>query len=116
MVHESLTRRRRARYNWNMTDEDAKQQLRTVPIDAVQGNPLFEKAVTAIGLEDATTRWLCVSVLNTIGATPQKLTADELGNLLPEVDRRLRKLVREPQADAAMKRLYRVLFEQAEPV
>lgn len=98
-----------------MSDAEGKG-VRTVPIDAVKGNPLFEKAVAAIGLEETTTRWLCVSVLNTIGTTPQKLTPDELGNLLPEVDRRLRKLVQEAQADAAMKRLYRVLFEQAGPV
>ena len=96
-----------------MSDADGKG-MATVPIDAVKGNALFEKAVAAIGLEDATTRWLCVSVLNTIGTTPQKLTPEELGNLLPEVDRRLRKLVQEAQADAAMKRLYRVLFEQAD--
>ena len=98
-----------------MSDGEGKG-VRTVPIDAVKGNAIFEKAVAAIGLEETTTRWLCVSVLNTIGTTPQKLTPDELGNLLPEVDRRLRKLVQEPQADAAMKRLYRVLFEQAGPV
>jgi hypothetical protein len=98
-----------------MSDAEGKG-VRTVPIDAVKGNAIFEKAVAAIGLEETTTRWLCVSVLNTIGTTPQKLTPDELGNLLPEVDRRLRKLVQEAQADAAMKRLYRVLFEQAGPV
>ncbi len=93
---------------------DSGKPMATVPIDAVKGNPLFEKAVAAIGLDDSTTRWLCVSVLNTIGTSAQKLTPEELGNLLPEVDRRLRKLVQEPQADAAMKRLYRVLFEQAD--
>ena len=86
----------------------------TVLLDAVKGNALFEKAVVSIGLDDTTTRWLCVSVLNTIGTRPQDLTAEELGNLLPEVDRRLRKLVQEAQADAAMKRLYRVIFEQAD--
>jgi hypothetical protein len=97
-----------------MSDADGKG-MPTVPIDAVKGNALFEKAVTAIGLDDATTRWLCVSVLKTIGTTPTKLTPEELGNLLPEVDRRLRKLVQDQQADSAMKRLYRVLFEQAAP-
>jgi len=86
----------------------------TVPIASAQGNALFENAVRAIGLEDTTTRWLCFSVLKTIGASPMNLTPEELGNVLPEVDRRLRKLVQEPQADAAMKRLYRVLFDQAE--
>ena len=96
-----------------MSDPDGKRTA-TVPLAATKGNALFEKAVAAIGLDDATTRWLCVSVLNTIGVKPQDLTPDELGNLLPEVDRRLRKLVQDAQADAAMKRLYRVLFEQAD--
>jgi hypothetical protein len=95
-----------------MSDGKGKP-LPTVTIDAIKGNALFEKAVVAIGLDDTTTRWLCVSVLKTIGARPEHLTPEELGNLLPEVDRRLRKLVQDAQADAAMKRLYRVIFEQA---
>ena len=86
----------------------------TIPLKAAKGNALFEKAVVAIGLDDATTRWMLVSVLNTIGVAPPALTPEELGNLLPEVDRRLRKLVQDAQADAALKRLYRVLFEQAD--
>ena len=46
---------------------DAKgKPMATVPVDAAKGNALFEKAVVAIGLDDTTTRWLCVSVLNTI--------------------------------------------------
>jgi len=96
-----------------MSDTKGKPTA-TVPVGVARGNPLFEKAVAAIGLDDATTRWLCVSVLNTIGSRADQLTPEELGNLLPEVDRRLRKLVQDPQADAAMKRLYRVLFEQAD--
>jgi hypothetical protein len=96
-----------------MSDRKGKP-MPTVPVDAVKGNALFEKAVAAIGLDDTTTRWMCVSVLKTIGTRPEDLTPEELGNLLPEVDRRLRKLVQEAQADAAMKRLYRVLFEQAD--
>jgi hypothetical protein len=95
-----------------MSDGKGKP-MPTVLVEGVKGNALFEKAVVAIGLDDSTTRWLCVSVLKTIGTRPEQLTPEELGNLLPEVDRRLRKLVQEAQADAAMKRLYRVLFEQA---
>ncbi len=91
-----------------------KTKTATVPIGAAKGNPLFESAVGAVGLDDTTTRWLLVSVLNTIGSTPAQLTPDELGNVLPEIDRRLRKLVPEAQADAAVKRVYRVLFTQAE--
>jgi hypothetical protein len=96
-----------------MSDADRKDSS-TVPIGAAKGNALFEKAVAALALDDSTTRWLCVSVLNTIGSTPVTFTAEELGNLLPEFDRRLRKLLQDAQADQAMRRLYRVLFEQAE--
>ena len=96
-----------------MGDSDPKR-LATRTLDAIKGNALFEKAVSAIALDDATTRWTLVSVLNTIGTRPENLQPEELGNLLPEVDRRLRKLVPDVQADSAMKRLYRVLFEQAD--
>jgi hypothetical protein len=85
----------------------------TLSMGKVHGNALFEKAVTAIGMDDATTRWLLVSVMSTIACPPDALTPDDLGNLLPEVDRRLRLLMKEAQADEAMKRLYRVLFDQA---
>jgi hypothetical protein len=95
-----------------MADETKRVSTRT--LDAIKGNDLFEKSVRAIGLDDATTRWTCVSVLNTIGTTPENLTPEELGNLLPEFDRRLRKLVPDVQADSAMKRLYRVLFAEAD--
>lgn len=97
-----------------MSDPDRKKALPTVTIDRARGNSLFERAVVAIGLDDSTTRWTLVSVLHTLGATPSALTPDELGNLLPELDRRLRKLVPDDQADAALKRVYRVLFAQAE--
>ena len=97
-----------------MSDYDSKKQP-TVPLSAVRGNPLFEQVVVAVGLDDATTRWMLVAVLNAIGASPMQLSPDELGNLLPEIDRRLRKLVPDGQADAAMKRVYHVLFAQAEP-
>jgi hypothetical protein len=95
-----------------MTKRDG---MPTVPIGAIKGNSLFEKAVAAIGLDDTTTRWLVYSVLNTVGANPGQLTPEELGNLLPEIDRRLRKLVPDEQADVAVKGLYRVLFDHAEP-
>jgi hypothetical protein len=86
----------------------------TVPISTAKGNALFEKAVAAIGLDEGTTRWLVVAALNTVGVGPQHMSPDDLGNVLPEVDRRLRQLVQDAQADTAMKQLYRVLFELAE--
>jgi hypothetical protein len=98
-----------------MSEERERKDMETVPTGSVKGNALFEMAVTAVGLDDDTTRWMLVSTLKTLAVTPEKLTPDDLGNLLPEIDRRLRKLTRDDQADAAMKRLYRLLFEQAEP-
>jgi hypothetical protein len=97
-----------------MGDQDGGTGKPTVAIGEAKGNALFGKAVAAIGLDPATTSWLLVAVLNTIGTTPAKLTPEELGNLLPEIDRRLRKLIQDEQTDAALKRLYRVLFEHAE--
>ena len=98
-----------------MSDRDRRKDMATVPTSAVAGNPLFEQAIEAIGLDDGSTRWLFVSVLKTLGITPEGMSHDDLGNLLPEIDRRLRKLVQEEQADAAMKRLYRLLFAEAGP-
>lgn len=91
-----------------------RKNMATVPVSAVHGNAVFERAVAAVGLDEGTTRWMFVSVLKTLALSPGALTLDDLGNLLPELDRRLRQLTREDQADAAMKRLYRLLFE-AEP-
>jgi hypothetical protein len=87
----------------------------TVPISTAKGNALFEKAVAAVGLDDGTTRWLLVAALNTVGVGSMELSPDDLGNVLPEIDRRLRQLVQDVQADAAMKRLYHLIFELAEP-
>jgi hypothetical protein len=99
-----------------MGDSDTKNKNKaTVPIDQTVGNDLFEKAVAAVGLDRGTTRWLFVSVLHAIGADPISLTAEDLGNVLQEVDRRIRQLVQPKQADEAMARLYRVMFDQAGP-
>jgi hypothetical protein len=93
---------------------DAGKERETQAIGVQKGNPLFEKAVAAIGFDDGTTRLLLVSVLRTLGAEPASLTGDDLGHVLPEIDRRLRQLVPEAQADAALKRIYRVLFDEAD--
>jgi hypothetical protein len=92
----------------------ASKNVATVPICYVKGNTFFEKAVAAIGLDQAMVRPLLASVLNMIGATPSSLTPEDLGILLPELDRRLRKLVQSTQADVAMKRIFRILVEPAE--
>ena len=45
-----------------MSDADGKHKA-TVPVGAAKGNPLFEKVVAAVKLDDNTTRWFLVSVL-----------------------------------------------------
>jgi len=101
--------------NDNGTKRPSPDPSATATFSVMVGNPLFEQAVEAIGLDDGTTRWFFVSVLNMIGASPGTLTPDEVGVALPEVDRRLRQLVLAAQADAAMARLYKVLFACADP-
>ncbi len=91
-----------------------QHRLVTVPMAGAWGNALYERVVAAIGLDERTTRWLVTSILNPVGSTPTSLTPDELGHLLPEFDRRLRKLVRGAQADAAVKRLFHVVLGEAE--
>jgi hypothetical protein len=91
---------------------NADKDRETLAIGVLTGNPLFDKAVAAIGLDVGKT--LMQSVVKTLGVAPAVLTADDLGHLLPEIDRRLRQLVPDEQVDAALKRLYRVLFEEAD--
>jgi hypothetical protein len=95
-----------------MSEGDSKRHLSypTVPLSTLPGNDLFEAAVSAVALDESTVRWMLTSVLRTIGATPENLTPEELGNTLPEVDRRLRQLVQPEQADKAMARLYSALM------
>ena len=91
---------------------NADKDRTTLAIGVLEGNKLFEKAVAAINLDAGKT--LLQSVVKTLGIAPAALTPDDLGHLLPEIDRRLRQLVPDAQADAALKRLYRVLFEEAD--
>jgi hypothetical protein len=91
---------------------NADKDRTTLAIGVLEGNRLFERAVDVIGLDVGKT--LLQSVVKTLGIAPAALTPDDLGHLLPEIDRRLRQLVPDAQADAALKRLYRVLFEEAD--
>jgi hypothetical protein len=92
------------------------KNVETVPISYVKGNTFFERVVSTVGLDDSMMRWVLASALNMIGSTPTALTPDDLGVLLPEIDRRLRKLVQPAQADVVMKRMFRILVENPERV
>lgn len=94
-----------------MAEEDPSPELGTTGSFAMlPGNPLFEGAIAAIGFDDGVTRRLLTSVVNTIGTYPDELTPDELGVLLPEIDRRLRDLAPPDRVDDAMRSLAHLLL------
>lgn len=62
----------------------------TTPIAAfASGNGFFEGAVTALRLNDAFARRFLAQIFASVGSSPDQASADELGLLLPEVERRL---------------------------
>jgi hypothetical protein len=74
------------------------------------GNRLFHRAVVAIGLNEHLSKRLLGEVFAAIGSSPSEASADELGLLLPEIERRLRLLVPHETAAPALARLRRMLL------
>ena len=87
----------------------------TTPIAAFAGgNTLFETAVTAVGLNEAFSRRVLGEVFWSIGSSPMHASADELGLLLPEVERRMLLALPFEKAAPAMARLRRMLLSWEE--
>jgi hypothetical protein len=83
----------------------------TEPVEElILGNELFERAVAAIGFDGSMVRPLLAQVMKSIGAGPQSLTPDELGTLIPEIERRLRLAVPSDSADQAARGLMKLLL------
>jgi hypothetical protein len=83
----------------------------TVPnADYIAGNPLFDRAVFAIGLDGVTTRMLLREVCMRFKQTPHTLTSNVLSAALLELDARIRLLVPEEIADRAMWRLRQLVL------
>ena len=83
----------------------------TTPLAAFAGgNALFERAVTAVGLNEAFSRRVLSEVFGSIGSSPMEASADELGLLLPEVERRMLLALPFETAAPAMARLRRMLL------
>ena len=74
------------------------------------GNRLFARAVTVLGLHESLGRRLVAEVLATVGSSPLAVTVDELGLLLPEIERRLLLLVPHEKAKPSLARLRRTLL------
>jgi hypothetical protein len=84
----------------------------TVPFSTVApGNELYHRAMFAIGLSSTAVAAVLQGALRAIGSRPDSITIDELGAMLPEIERRLRLLVPAEDAVRAMGRLRRLLFE-----
>jgi hypothetical protein len=78
----------------------------TVPFKkSIAGNDLFDRAVES---EDPTVAALLVETLALVGVVPEELTPDQLGSVLPEVERRLRLIMQGDQARSVIGRLRRV--------
>jgi hypothetical protein len=84
----------------------------TVPFKTqTAGNDLYHRALFAIGKHSSAVSTVLESTMRAIGATPGGLTMDELGAMLPEIERRLRLLAPSDEARACMGRLRRLMFE-----
>jgi hypothetical protein len=67
-----------------------ERERQTLPIEKlVQGNDLFHRAVDAIGMPGAATMVLLGDVLKAVGSSPDRVAIEDLGTLLPELERRL---------------------------
>jgi hypothetical protein len=83
----------------------------TTPIAAfASGNPLFESAVRALRLNDAFARRLLGDVFGSVGTSPDEASADELGLLFPEIERRMLLALPFETAAPAMARLRQMLL------
>jgi hypothetical protein len=83
---------------------------RTLEETVITGNDVFERVSTCIGMDAMASRKLVADVLKPIGSAPLRCTIEEVGALLPEIERRVRLLVRDEIADHAVRRLRRLLL------
>jgi hypothetical protein len=88
----------------------------TVPFKTQSaGNDLYHRALFAIGKHSSAVATILESTMRAIGASPATLSLDELGAMLPEIERRLRLLAPPDEAGASMGRLRRLMFAWDEP-
>jgi hypothetical protein len=85
----------------------------TAPSLVLAGNSLFQLAVASIGFHEALAARLLADVLATIGSSPGTAAIEELGLLLPEIERRLLLLVPYDLATTSLGRLRRLLLSAA---
>jgi hypothetical protein len=84
----------------------------TLPIFAavIGGNLLFERVVAALGFDEVLMRRVVADSLAKVGATPIRATPQDMGMLLPEIERRLLLLAPQERAAPGLARLRRLLL------
>jgi hypothetical protein len=85
---------------------DGKHSKATVStMDKYHGSKVFEQAAFTIGLDDFVSRKVVWEAANAALMDSWKLSIDELGVILPEIERRLRLLAPPDEAGTAFARL-----------
>lgn len=77
---------------------------------AIGGNLLFERTVAALGFDELLMRRVVADALAKLGVSPLKATPQEMGYLLPEIERKLLLLAPQERAAPGLARLRRLLL------
>ncbi len=84
---------------------DQSRKATATALDKYHGSKVFEKAAFTIGLDELISRKLLWEAATAGLVDSWKMTIDDLGVLLPEVERRLRLLAGPDEASTAFARL-----------
>jgi hypothetical protein len=89
-------------------EDDARRTTRLR--DDFHGSPVFDQAAAALGLNELLARKIVWEAARDALVDPFRLTIADVGNLLPEIERRVRLVVHEDLAAAAMARVRQLVF------
>ncbi len=82
----------------------------TARISTLFGNPVFEKAVAAMDLDPNLSRSVLDGALKAVGNHRNSVTVEDLGFLLPELDKRFRTALHEDAARQAIAGIRRLVL------
>ena len=77
---------------------------------SIGGNLLFERVVAALGFDELLMRRVVADSLARVGSSPMRTTPQDMGMLLPEIERRLLLLAPQERAAPGLARLRRLLL------
>ncbi len=82
----------------------------TVTLSRVGGNLLFERSIGALGLDPTLMSRVLGEVLLRSGTTPMRVSPDDIGFVLPEIERRMLMLAPLERVKPGMGRLRRLIL------